>query len=328
MNDEPRELSLDQTLASSDGRGPHAGAELALAKTQTPLPPALEKTLTPLPLDLDKTRTPAPDFDPGDEHPASPLLAPTMLSNGDGSSRRQLATPPSDEDRRAKDLVKARLFRNRAQPVKIGRFTVLDRLGEGGMGRVYLARESHPARDVALKVVRTGMMSAAMVLNYAVVHTDLDVLAITDHNTLDGWKRAREFKERPENEHLSALELVPGIEVSTRDGHVIGLWVKTMIPRDLSAAETIAAIHEQGGMALAPHPYAWLPGLAEFAGVGDLFLELPFDAVEVRNSTPTETVNNHRTAAANRRRNSPHARSRPSTRCCAGTRSCTPTWWW
>ena len=152
-----------------------------------------------------------------------------------------------------------------------------------------------------------GMMSAAMVLNYAVVHTDLDVLAITDHNTLDGWKRAREFKERPENEHLSALELVPGIEVSTRDGHVIGLWVETMIPRDLSAAETIAAIHEQGGMALAPHPYAWLPGLAEFAGVGDLFLELPFDAVEVRNSTPTETVNNHRTAAANRRRRQPLA---------------------
>jgi predicted metal-dependent phosphoesterase TrpH len=33
-----------------------------------------------------------------------------------------------------------------------------------------------------------GMMSPAMVLNYVSVNTSLTVLAITDHNTMDGWE--------------------------------------------------------------------------------------------------------------------------------------------
>jgi predicted metal-dependent phosphoesterase TrpH len=150
-----------------------------------------------------------------------------------------------------------------------------------------------------------GMMSAGMVLNYASVATPLDTLAITDHNTMEGYERAREFQSR--YAHLQEITLIPGIEVSSRSGHIIGLWVERVIPRDLSAEETIAAIHEQGGLALAPHPFAWLPGLAEFAGVARRFLELPFDAVETRNSTPSELFNNHRTTRANRARATPLA---------------------
>ncbi len=146
-----------------------------------------------------------------------------------------------------------------------------------------------------------------MVLNYVSINTDLDTLAITDHNTMEGWERAREFKARPENDHLLDLDLIPGVEVSSTEGHIIALYVRKLIPRDLSPEETIAAIHEQGGLALAAHPFAWLPGLQEFTGVGRRFVELPFDAVEVRNSTPTEYFNNRRTMRLNRRQPKPKA---------------------
>ncbi len=152
-----------------------------------------------------------------------------------------------------------------------------------------------------------GMMSPAMLLNYVAALTSLDLVVITDHNTQDGYLRAREFHDRPENDHLHDLTLIPGIEVSSREGHILGLNVTGVIPRDLSAAETVAAIHEAGGLACAPHPYAWLPGLQDFAGVADRFLTLPFDAVETRNSTPTEMFHNPRVVRRNRRRQPPIA---------------------
>ncbi len=72
----------------------------------------------------------------------------------------------------------------------------------------------------------------------------LDGVAITDHNTVKG---ALKLKTRD-------ILVVPGIEISTLNGHLLGINVTTPIPAKLDIEETIHRIHEAGGIAVAPHP--------------------------------------------------------------------------
>jgi predicted metal-dependent phosphoesterase TrpH len=117
----------------------------------------------------------------------------------------------------------------------------------------------------------------------------LDVIAVTDHDTIEGALWAAEYARRLGR----GPEVVVGEEVSTRHGHVVGLFLEKRIRPGLSAAATVAAIHEQGGIAFAPHPF-WRTTQARRArsrtrgvhGVGWLAGELDFDAIEVDNSTP------------------------------------------
>ncbi|MEM3226682.1 MAG: PHP domain-containing protein [Thermoplasmata archaeon] len=78
--------------------------------------------------------------------------------------------------------------------------------------------------------------------------------AITDHNSFGAYETVKDEKE---------IMIIPGIEVSTLSGHVIGLWVKGNIPKDMSVEETIIKIHESGGIAVAVHPYRYITGLKE-----------------------------------------------------------------
>ena len=50
------------------------------------------------------------------------------------------------------------------------------------------------------------------------------------------------------------FELVVGEEVTTRSGHVVGLFLREPIPAFRSVAETVERIHAQGGLAVAAHP--------------------------------------------------------------------------
>lgn len=103
--------------------------------------------------------------------------------------------------------------------------------------------------------------------------SDLDVAAVTDHDTLEGALRVRDAMRG------RGPELVLGVEVTSRDGHVLALYVEREIPAGLSAEATIDRIHSEGGIAVAAHPF--FPRLS----VGELAGALPFDAIEVMNGT-------------------------------------------
>jgi len=97
----------------------------------------------------------------------------------------------------------------------------------------------------------------------------LNAIAVTDHNYLEGA-----YKIAKETDFL----IVPGMEVSSADGHIVALNVRELIPRGFSAPETVARIHKAGGIAIACHPYVFFKGCLK-ENVGNTF-----DAVEVINS--------------------------------------------
>ncbi len=103
---------------------------------------------------------------------------------------------------------------------------------------------------------------------YAKKH-GLNACAVTDHNSLDGA-----YKIAKETDFL----IIPGMEVSSADGHIVALNVHELIPRGLSAVETVERIHKAGGIAIACHPYVFFKGCLR-----DNVSEA-FDAIETINA--------------------------------------------
>jgi hypothetical protein len=128
-----------------------------------------------------------------------------------------------------------------------------------------------------------GTASVAQILDHVEQRTDLDVIAITDHERIDGALRAAELHCVGEY----SFDLVIGEEVTTRRGHVLALFVTERIRPLRPLAETLHAIHAAGGVAIAAHPLAPLPlsvGKRSLRGVRDHAHEdVYFDALELFN---------------------------------------------
>lgn len=97
-----------------------------------------------------------------------------------------------------------------------------------------------------------GTVDLPTLLDHVQRHTTLDLIAITDHERIDGAQRARDLAEA----NGLDFEVVIGEEITTRRGHLLGLFLTNRIPALRPLEETIERIHDQGGIAVAAHPMA------------------------------------------------------------------------
>ena len=103
---------------------------------------------------------------------------------------------------------------------------------------------------------------------------NIDIIAISDHNTVDGTS---EVLKKTRNTDILAI---PSIEISSSHGHILGFGCEENIPRDLSPEDTIDRIHDLGGLAIIPHPYCFYRhGLLH-----NYKEKLNIDAIETRNA--------------------------------------------
>jgi len=111
-------------------------------------------------------------------------------------------------------------------------------------------------------IASDGTASAAQILEHAESRTDLDVIAIADHERIEAAVEC----QRLARERGSRVEVVVAEEVTTRSGHLLGVFLQARLRRNQRLETTVAEIHEQGGLAIVPHPFsAFTKGMRKHA---------------------------------------------------------------
>ncbi len=122
-----------------------------------------------------------------------------------------------------------------------------------------------------------GTANVAAILAH-VAQSDLRLIAITDHDTIAGGRAAAQLARD------FGVQVIVGEEVSTAEGHLLALFIDDELPPGRPAAETIAAIHAQGGLCVAAHPYdRSVPSLGAH-GLHERQAEWRLDAIEALNA--------------------------------------------
>lgn len=128
-----------------------------------------------------------------------------------------------------------------------------------------------------------GLASVQEIFDYVEAQTDLDLIAITDHDMFDGSEIARNLAAK----HKYRFEIMTGMEVTTLEGHLLALGIEKPIKSLQRLDHSIAQIHAQGGRAIIPHPMSWLIRSVGQRGIlrihNDPSPEIYFDGIEAMN---------------------------------------------
>ncbi len=113
----------------------------------------------------------------------------------------------------------------------------------------------------------------------------LDVLFITNHNTINGYNHLLHYKQ--DHEKFRHIQVYPGEEITTDQGiHVLAYGLVDTIKPNQSLGEILDAVKAQGALSCAPHPFALNNGLREKS--------LSCDLIEVFNSNNVDRYSNLR----------------------------------
>lgn len=97
-----------------------------------------------------------------------------------------------------------------------------------------------------------GNATVDVIFEYVETHTDLDLLALTDHDSTEAARAGRELHQRRE----FRFDFLPGTEVTTASGHVLCYFPGEIfdVPSLRSLAATTRFVHERGGFCVLAHP--------------------------------------------------------------------------
>lgn len=148
-----------------------------------------------------------------------------------------------------------------------------------------------------------GKPTIEEILEYIQHKTDLDVIAICDHDTIEGALKSVEIAKSQNYR----FDIIIGEEISSTDGHIVGLFLTSKIEPGKGSEETVSEIKKQGGIAIASHPFQHTKFKDEntitMDGIGTkkLFdLRFVLDGIETVNATPTLSDENVGATTMNR----------------------------